>query len=346
MVRRLLWLFIGTLLFSVLLTACRQVENIKKDETVTIKDYYPFDKNVIKVYQGVGNEFADQTTFIEYADEDRAQIKIYNPASAMVKVVEYENGEIREIYREEEFYHIENKTSSHNIVDNVILKEPLKVGNSWSTPDRHKRTITGMDVDIDTPYGKFKALEVTTEYGENRKQMDYYAKGVGHVATIYVDNGIEIKTLLKDLVREPYKLNMRFYYPTSDLKVVFVEREVSFNTNEDIKNIFERYLKNTGYKELLPVIAEDVKINSIDYDKNEGLVRVDFSEELLSNIATEGYNEVLALKSLVNTFGSYYNVEKVYISVEGKPYSSSLFTLEKDEFFNVDYTNIQHYPKN
>ena len=60
----------------------------------------------------------------------------------------------------------------------------------------------------------------------------------------------------------------------------------------------------------------------------------------------EGFNEILGLKSIVNTIGSYYNVKKVYLSVEGKPYSSKLFTLEEDEFFNVDYTHTKEYQKN
>lgn len=340
-VKRLLSNVILVFLLIILIVGCTNEKN-KNEYIVTARDYYPFDNNLKKTYEGVGNEFANQTTFIEYTEENKAQIKVLSPGTVIVKVVEYENGEIREIYREEEFYHIENKLNSHNQVDNVLLKEPIEIGTSWSTPDGYKRTITGIDVDIETPYKTFKAVEVTTQYEENRKQMDYYVKDIGHVASIYIDNDIEVKTLLKDLSKDPYKLSMRFYYPTSDMKVVYVDREVDFNTNDKIDDIFEGHMKNPGYEELLPVIAEDVSINSLELDKTDGLIRVDFSKELLSNMD----NEILVLKSIVNTFGSYYNVENVYISVEGKPYDSDIFSLKEDEFFSVDYTNVEEYNKN
>lgn len=314
----------------------------KANKYVTVKDYYPFDDNLKKTYEGIGNELASQTTFVEYLEGNRAQIKVLSPGTVVVKVIEYENGEIREIYREEEFYHIENKISSHNQVDNVLLKEPIKVGTSWSSPDGYKRAITGVDVDIDTPYKSFKAIEVTTQYEGNRKQMDYYVKGVGHVASIYVDEDIEIKTLLKDMSKEPYKLNMRFYYPTANMEIVYVNREVDFNTNDEIVKIFEENMKNTGYPELISVIPQSVSINSIELDRTDELVRVDFSKELLSDMD----NEVLVLKCIVNTFGSYYNVEKIYISAEGKPYDSGGFSLKEGEFFSVDYTNVKEYEKN
>ena len=343
-VKKYLCLFV-VILFPVLLFGCRG-EKEKGREIETLKDYYPFHENLKKVYEGVGSELSNYVTFIEYTEENKAQIKVFNPATVMVKVVEYENGQLRETYRQEEFYHIEHKLQAHNILDNLLLKEPLKVGNSWSTPDRYKRTITGIDVDITTPYKKFKAIEVTTEYGENRRQLDYYVKDIGHVATIYIDGDMEIKSLLKDMAREPYKFNMKFYYPTLDMEVVYVERQVDFNTNWDIKNIFETYMKKPEYTGLLPLLEEGVKINSITYDKADGLIRIDFSKGLLSSMEREGFNEILGLKSIVNTIGSYYNVKKVYLSVEGKPYSSKLFTLEEDEFFNVDYTHTKEYQKN
>ena len=35
-----------------------------KEEAITIKDYYPFKENTIMEYEGVGNEFAEQDTFL------------------------------------------------------------------------------------------------------------------------------------------------------------------------------------------------------------------------------------------------------------------------------------------
>ena len=41
----------------------------------------------------------------------------------------------------------------------------------------------------------------------------------------------------------------------------------------------------------------------------------------------------MILRSAVNTFGHYYGVEKVYLTIENEPYSSGHITMNKGEFF-------------
>lgn len=340
------------MIISILFTGCNQEDyenpltNEQLDEDLTIEDYYPFKENVKMEYEGLGNEFAEQTTFIEFVEDNRAQLKVFNPGTVTVKVLEYENGELREIYTEGEFYHIENMISTNNETRNVILKEPLEIGTTWTTSDGYKKSITGIDVDIETPYDDFKALEVTTEFGEERKKIDYYVKDIGHIASLYMDNMYEVKTLLKDIENTPYKTDIRFYYPLEDgPKIAYVEKEIEFSTNGDITNIFENNFKNPESDGLISLISEKTNINSIEFDRGNEIANVDFSQELITEMNAGNAIEVEMLKSIVNTIGNYYGVNDVYISVDGNPYSSGHFSLREGEFFSVDYTNVEKFNK-
>lgn len=314
------------------------------EKVSTIEDYYPFNPNIIMEYEGIGNEFAEQKTFFEFIEGNKAQMKIFNPGTVVVKGLEYSNGELKEIFSEGEFYHIENVLDRSDENSNIILKEPLVVGTSWSIAGGNKRSITGINVEIKTPYKKFNALEVTTELGEDRKQFDYYALGVGHVASIYRDGEFEVKTLLKEIEKKAYEIELKMYYPLyEDMYTVYLERDIEFNTNDSIEKILESNFKNPNQKKLTPTISKNTKINSIKLDRGNGMVRVDFSKELLSEMNAGSGLEGEILKSIVNTLGNYYRVDKVYISVEGLPYSSGHFEIREDEFFTVDEENIKEF---
>ena len=354
-------LLLTTILLIIILvfTACTKTKQSKGDieptrdniettepreDAITIRDYYPFKENTIMEYEGVGNEFAEQETFFEFIEDDRAQLKIFNPGTVVVKILEYKNGELREVFSEGEFYHIENMLGTNDENSNVLLKEPLKKGTSWSTSGGYKRSITGIDVDIETPYKKFKALEVTTELEEGRKQYDYYVKGIGNVATIYKDGDFEVKTLLEEIENKPYEIETKFYYPLySDIETVYLDRDIKFSTNGNIEKILENNFKNPQTDKLIPVISENTKINSIKLDRGNRIVRVDFSKELLTEMNAGSSLEMEILKSIVNTLGNYYGVEKVYISTEGTPYSSGHFAIKKDEYFTVDEEDVKKF---
>ena len=86
-------------------------------------------------YEGIGNEYAEQKTFIEFVEGNRAQMKIMNPGTVFVKVMEYKDGALTEVFAEGEFYHIENMLNANTNSSNTILKEPLQVGNTWSNDE-------------------------------------------------------------------------------------------------------------------------------------------------------------------------------------------------------------------
>jgi|LFRM01.1.fsa_nt_gb hypothetical protein len=350
--KRILLLIMVSILTLSIIGCSQTIENSQDKEyienSLNIRDYYPFIENTQYQYEGIGNEFAEQVVFCEYIEGSKAQVKIINPGTTIVKVLEHSEDSIMEIYYEAEFPHIENMISNSTERKDILLKEPLELGNSWSDPDGHKKTITGIDTAIETPYEKLKTIEVTTELGEGSTYKRYYAKDIGLVATIYEDETGQVKTLLKSIKKMPLETEITIYYPIYDEKindtlVVSVNNKILFKTNEKIEKTIEKLLKDPPSERLFPVISEGTIINTIVLDRDKWVLKVDFSNELTSEINMGSSQEQEMLKCIVNTLGTFYHTEQVYISIQGKPYESGHFGLKGGESFTVDLDGVEEF---
>ncbi len=320
-----------------------QVSNyMEEEETLSIMDYYPFDPNMVMEYEGIGNEYAEQTRVVEFIEENKMQIKVTNPGTVFVNVLEYNNGELKHVFDEGEFYHIENMINANRNLDNIILKEPLVIGNSWTNKAGETMEITSLDKEIKTPNGKYKALEVSTKHEDGAIEKNYYAKNIGFIANIYKDKDLEVSSLLKSIDNQGQKINVEAYYPSKDdMRTKYVNKEVVFNTNDHIEDILEDVLKNPNSNKVLGSISNDTKINEIYLDRSLWTLRVDFSEELLEDTNAGSSYEFEILKSIVNTLGRFYDVDKVYITVNGNPYESGHIALKEGEYFEVDIDSAE-----
>lgn len=344
------------LIVFILIAGCQPTigveENINKVSTdakqllPTIGDFYPFMENTIFEYAGIGNEYGEQKTYFEFVEVNRGQLKIINPGTNIVKIVENDNGELREVFFEGEFYHIENILKSKATYNNILLKEPLTIGNSWLSAEGYTREITGLDIDIETPYKLFNALEVTTRLDNERIYKDYYVKGLGHVARIYNDGKYEVKTLLKSIKNQPLQIDIEVFYPLYyDIGTVYLGKKIDFYSNQSVEKVFEDIFKNPPTNELLPVISIRTIINSIYLDRSSWVVKVDFSKELIEDFNGGSSLEGEVLKSIVNTLGKFYDTESVYITVEGRPYKSGHYELREEEGFKVDTEGLEKFNK-
>ncbi len=324
-----------------LITSCGRTpppeNNDKPPVTVGIEDYYPFLENTLLSYAGEGNEYAESDIFFDFIRGDRAQTRNITGGTTLAKVLELKDGELRVVASREEFYYMEDLTAIQEEYKEVILKEPLVTGTTWTLPDGRQRSITSTDTEIETPLGTYEALEVTTEIDDKTNMIDYYVLDMGHVFSVFNSEDFKVTTTLEKIERDTaLPLTIRFYYP--DLKseqLVFFDEQIAFHTNDDVKSIFESQFKNIPENDLTPPISENTKINSILLDYSNQLVKADFSEELITEMNAGSLMESLMIQSIVNTLGNYYQVEKVFISTDGNPYSSGHFMLQEDDYFTV-----------
>lgn len=309
----------------------------------TIKDYYPFKQNTRYIYEGTGNEFAGYTKWVDYLKGDRIQERINNGGAELAKVIENKGGQLKLILSKESYYR-EDLTSKSGSSGEVLLKEPLVKGTSWSLSNGSKRYISDISADISTPSGKYKALEVTTE-GKDSKDYDYYVLNVGLVKSVFKSGSDEVTSSLKEIqTNTSLTQNIRFYYPSpNDDKIYYLDQKLSFKTNDITKLTFEKQFKTAPKSDLMKLIGPNVKINTM-YLNDDGMVYLDFSKELTSEMNLGASYEGMVLQSITNTVGGYYGVQKVYITIENQPYNSGHILKKKGEAFTVNTKGCVKHP--
>ncbi|WP_246582745.1 GerMN domain-containing protein [Clostridium mobile] len=352
-IKRILSIF---LIPTLLLVGCGKGKNNgdnKKPETsdkgtitYTIKDYYPFKENIKIKYKGTGNEFAEKTVFTDYIRGNKVQLRVVNPGTTSVQVMEIKDGELRLITSKGEYYHRDSIIDIENKDYEVLLKEPLIKGTTWSLPNGSKRFISDTEKEVETPAGKFKALEVTTENADYTSH-DYYVLNKGLVKSIYKAKDMEVITTLESIEENvPVTQTVKFYYSDyAEDKIYFTNKTLEFNTNEDVKSVFEKELKKNLDTNISKLIGDEVSINKIYLDSNTNTARIDLSSNFVKEINAGAGYEMALLKCISNTLGNYYNVDKAIITLDGKPYSSGHISMKENEPIKVDYENVKEYKK-
>lgn len=333
-------------LLSLFFISCAQKlpspnQNNEPSKKYTVKDYFPFVPDRRMKYQGIGNEYAEKDVYVDFIKDNRIQLRVINPGTTLAQVYEIKDGELRLIKSQEEFYYRDNIIDSQSPAPEILLKEPIEVGTAWATKEGNKRYISNLEKEIVTPYGSFKALEVTTE-GKDYKTYDYYVVNVGHVKSVFEYNGDKIETTLEKIEENvPVIQTVKFYYPDFENdRIAYIKQKLEFKTNDTAIEKFDSFLRTSPKEGLTKILGPNTKINSLYLMPNENKVYIDLSKEFVSDMNAGSSLEAMIIQSLVNTLGDYYNVDKVYISLDGRPYESGHIAIGKDEYFKVDYSNI------
>ena len=320
--------------------------NKQDKKQLNIKSYYPIKENTRYTYEGTGNEYANYNIYTEYTGKGKVQNRVDNGGTVLAEVIEVNDKAVTKIISRPEAYYREgllgDKTlsSRDKKKDEILLKAPIQEGNTWTLNDGRKRTITNTSIDVKTPMKSYKAIEVTTEGKGREKTVDYYAKDVGLVKSVFVSYGMEVKSELK-AIDENAKLTqkIKFYYGYHDddkleYKLDYKEKDVVFKTNDISRQILEKtykdVLKGTG----ATALTKNTKINYL-YLNKDGMVYIDLSKDFIKELnAGAGYESII-LDSIAATFGNYYNAKKVVLTIDGGDYKSGHIVLGKGDYLKV-----------
>lgn len=305
------------------------------ENQLKIQDYFPIKENVKYTYEGKGNEFAFYTVYIDYTSENKVQQRVNNGGTEMAKVLEIKDGKLTLVFIREEVYYRENFLKAESNADDVLLMEPLKQGTTWTLKDSSKKTITNISADVTTPSGNYKAIEVTTE-GKNGKTVDYYAKNVGLVKSVFNPGESEVSSTLSKIEENvELKKTVNFYYPNlNDEKIYYQAKELSFKTNDITKMILEKAYKDIVNEKFQKAFTTNTKINSL-YLNKDNMVYIDLNSAFINEMNAGAMYEKMILQSVANTFGHYYDKDKVILTIDGKLYESGHILMKKGEFLKV-----------
>lgn len=318
----------------------------EEESAYKIEDFFPNTDNLLYEYEGSGMEYAGFKEYTDYSSNTRKQYRRPNDGTTVAEVIELQDDQIAVLFHEGEVYYRENMLKKSDTVQEILLQAPFEIGHSWDLPEGRTKTITGLDVPVVTPYGEFTALEVTTEFDNNlATETMYYAPDIGLVKSVYQDKeteeseAMEIVTELKEIKEQPYVHQIRFFYPDfENERIVATNKEVSMNTNDETKKVLAKAYKDVP-GDLVSVLSPSTVLNSF-YLNKDGRVYADFTRQLIDEMNAGAFLETQILQSLVNTLGTYFGVEEVSLTVEGRPYQSGHVALERGEFFKVRLDDV------
>ncbi len=335
---------LSIVLISILiLTACNR-GNVAEDpnnvsNTLKIEDFFPLTENTRYTYKGEGNEFASYTVYIDYVTDNRIQTRTNNGGSEIVRVFEISNGQLTEIFSRPETYFRENFTNDEYKNGKILLKEPVKEENKWSSGENSTTAITGISKEVVTPQGNFKAVEVTTE-DSHGTTIEYYVKDKGLVKVTNEGDGYESSSVLSEIESNvPLIQTVTLFYPDADgINLNTVDVQVSFKTNDEPRDVIEQTVKDLSVYEML---SKNAKINKLYFNEKENSVHVDLSKEFVTEMNAGASFEGLILQSIADTLGTYYGVQNIFLTIDGGPYESGHIVLNEGEPLTVDYSNIK-----
>ncbi len=146
---------------------------------------------------------------------------------------------------------------------------------------------------------------------------------------------MKVTSTLKS-IEENMRLNqsIRCYYPDENYKIHYEDKNLTFSTNDITKITIQKLFKNFPGNNKGRLLGKNVTINSL-YLNDDGMVYIDFSSNFVKEMNAGSGFESAILESIVNTIGKYYGVNKVYITIDNKPYSSGHIVKAKGEYFKV-----------
>ena len=313
--------------------------NIMSEESVNevvynneLYTYLPKKTNFKLNYVGKAKG-AKFTRYVEYSRNGKVRFKTVDGNTTTTTIYELSKNELCEIYFEENL-NKDSKSIEKSSKKTILLKSPIKIGNTWSDIDGTKHEITDVDKEITLPYGILKTVEVIT-YAGSSKIAKYFSKDLGLVKITFNDNNFSKDSELSSVSKDsPYCENFRlFYYDNLNHKLYFKDRmlPLEFGTSRQ-----EALLKdlNNPYKNLSTLVSNDIKINSIVFSITNNVANIDLDEEpYLCKFSPNQRKDIIL--TLVNTIGYNFKVPKCYITVDGEAYYDGFYTVDTSKFIEL-----------
>ncbi|MHC1685093.1 MAG: GerMN domain-containing protein [Clostridiaceae bacterium] len=341
--KKSIFLVLYGLVLTLVLMACNQYNNT----TRTAKEYYPMKSNSVFVYEGYGNEYASYTRYTDYTDSIKQQLRTNNGGTETVNVYENTNDGVKIIFTKNECYYRESFLNDTANKDEYLIKNPIKVGTTWTLPDGSKRSITSVNTTVSTDLKEYtRALEITTT-NDSSKTQDYYVKDIGLVKSVYKSyDGFTVTSSLKEIKMDtPLTQVIRYYYPDSNVENVwYVDKQIDFYTNDITRVKLVKEFTNPP-DGLSCCIGLNTITNSLDCKNTDKMIHVDFSSNFVKDLNAGSSYEQLCLTSIVDTIGRYYSNDKVCITLDGKPYESGHIIMQPGQAFTVKFDGIKEWPQ-
>ncbi|MEW6064635.1 MAG: hypothetical protein ACOY3U_13100 [Bacillota bacterium] len=172
----------------------------KVDTIQDVSPYFPAEPQLTWEYEGFGNEYAAFTRKVLYRQGNRVQMSENNGGTVMGLVFDVSAQAVTKTFSVPEFYDERNILNEKANLQEVILKAPLRVGESWQN-DGSKREVVSTGERVEVPAGKFEKvvkIKITPlEDKQDHEQFEYYAENTGLIMREFIAGDSRITSKLK-----------------------------------------------------------------------------------------------------------------------------------------------------
>lgn len=129
-----------------------------------------------------------------------------------------------------------------------------------------------------------------------------------------------------------------YYYDAVTDKIVYINKVIEVKEKMTATALVDE-LKKAPNDDIAPAISNEINLNSANIDEENSTIIIDFSSNFVQAQNLGSGAESSTLKAICNTFGSYFKVADVIITLDGEPYSSGHILMSEGESFKVDLAN-------
>ena len=131
-----------------------------------------------------------------------------------------------------------------------------------------------------------------------------------------------------------------YYYDVVTDKIVYINKTIEIKDKALVNE-----LKKNPSEEIASALNSDISLNSAKVDSENDTIKLDFSSNFVEAQNLGSGPESSTLTAICNTFGDYFNVSKVIITLDGKPYTSGHISMKDGDTFKVDLNNTLELTK-
>lgn len=126
-----------------------------------------------------------------------------------------------------------------------------------------------------------------------------------------------------------------YYYDVITDKIIYINKTITIE-GKAVGTALVNALKESPNSDISPSIADEITLKSAKLDKENDTISLDFSANFISAQNLGSGAESKTLTAICNTFGDYYDVNNVIITIEGNTYSSGHILMNDGEAFKVN----------
>ena len=130
-----------------------------------------------------------------------------------------------------------------------------------------------------------------------------------------------------------------YYYDVVTDKIVYLSTTIEIKDKE-VATALLNELKKSPTEDISAAINEEITLKSANVDKNNDSITLDFSSNFVEAQNLGSGAETSTLQAIANTFGEYFDVTKVIITIDGKPYSSGHILMNEGEGLTVNLNDV------